>query len=81
MGDICDPMKFGGAKSVRVIGKCAGDSSVEKNRTGIMIAHRLSVVRGADRIVVMDKDEVVEQGTHQELMDLNGNWQGLNKDE
>lgn len=55
--------------------------TVEKNRTVIIIAHRLSTIRGADRIVVMDNGEVVEQGTHQELMDLNGIYRDLNKDE
>ncbi|NKA01231.1 MAG: lipid A export permease/ATP-binding protein MsbA [Proteobacteria bacterium] len=39
-----------------------------KNRTSIVIAHRLSTVLNADRIIVMEKSEIVDSGTHQELM-------------
>jgi subfamily B ATP-binding cassette protein MsbA len=39
-----------------------------KNRTSIVIAHRLSTIQNADLIVVMQKGEIVEQGTHQELI-------------
>ena len=39
-----------------------------KNRTSIVIAHRLSTIQNADVIVVMQKGEIVEQGTHDELI-------------
>lgn len=43
-----------------------------RGRTALVIAHRLSTVRSADRIVVMDRGRVVEQGTHAELMAARG---------
>jgi ATP-binding cassette subfamily B protein len=43
-----------------------------ENRTTLVIAHRLATVRKADRIVVLDRGQIVEQGTHAELTDAGG---------
>ncbi len=48
-----------------------------RNRTSIVIAHRLSTIKNADLIVVMKKGEIVEQGTHQELLNKNGMYKKL----
>lgn len=48
-----------------------------QNRTSIVIAHRLSTIQKADTIVVMHKGEIVEQGTHDELLALNGTYSKL----
>ncbi len=43
-----------------------------KNRTSFVIAHRLSTIRSADQVIVLNEGEVVERGTHQELLDIKG---------
>jgi ATP-binding cassette subfamily B protein len=45
-----------------------------KNKTAIIIAHRLSTVRGADKIIVIDKGRLVEEGKHDELVNSNGKY-------
>jgi ATP-binding cassette subfamily B protein len=47
-------------------------SRVMKNKTSILIAHRVSTIKNADRILVMNSGEIIEQGTHNELMTLKG---------
>ena len=47
-------------------------SKVSIDRTAIIIAHRLSTVRQADRILVLDNGDVIEDGTHEELVQLEG---------
>ncbi|MBK6966258.1 MAG: ABC transporter ATP-binding protein [Bacteroidales bacterium] len=49
-----------------------------KNRTSLVIAHRLSTVQHADEIIVMQKGEIVERGNHNELMALKGVYKRLN---
>jgi ATP-binding cassette subfamily B multidrug efflux pump len=48
-----------------------------QNRTSIIIAHRLATIQKADKIIVMDKGEILEMGNHQELLKLNGQYKRL----
>ncbi|HHY83697.1 MAG TPA: ABC transporter ATP-binding protein [Clostridiales bacterium] len=52
---------------------------LSKGRTTLVIAHRLSTIKNADRILVLTKDGIVEQGTHEELMELGGIYSSLYK--
>ncbi|KAI1281087.1 P-loop containing nucleoside triphosphate hydrolase protein [Xylaria sp. FL0933] len=59
-------------ESESAVQKAIGEAA--KDRTTISIAHRLSTIQSADRIIVLDNGEVVEQGSHTELVNLNGRY-------
>ncbi len=48
-----------------------------KGRTSFIIAHRLSTIREADLILVMENGDIVEQGNHNELLEMNGSYARL----
>ncbi len=48
-----------------------------EGRTSFVIAHRLSTIRDADQVLVINNGEIVEKGTHQQLLDLNGFYHHL----
>jgi subfamily B ATP-binding cassette protein MsbA len=54
-------------------------AEVVKGRTTLMIAHRLSTIESADLIVVMDQGQIVERGTHAELLALDGAYAQLHR--
>lgn len=50
---------------------------ITEGRTSVIIAHRLATIKKADKILVMEKGEIVEEGTHEELLKLNGYYTRL----
>jgi ATP-binding cassette subfamily B protein len=56
-----------------------GLERILKSRTSVVIAHRLSTVRGADRIIVMERGKIVEEGTHVKLLQRDGYYARLHE--
>lgn len=52
-------------------------TEISKNKTVILVAHRLNTVVNADKIIVMDKGKIVEQGTHSDLVESNGAYANM----
>jgi ATP-binding cassette subfamily B multidrug efflux pump len=52
-------------------------NKLTQNRTSIIIAHRLATIQKADKIIVMEKGEIIEEGNHQELLKFNGHYKRL----
>lgn len=58
-----------------------GLDQLMKGRTSLIIAHRLSTVRNADHILVLDEGRIIEQGSHQELLEIRGKYYSLYKEQ
>jgi subfamily B ATP-binding cassette protein MsbA len=52
-------------------------NNLMKNRTSLVIAHRLSTIQNADHIIVLDNGNIVEQGTHVQLLEQDGLYRKL----
>ena len=54
-------------------------SKMMEGRTSVVIAHRLSTIQSADKIIVLEKGEIMETGSHSQLLDNNGYYANLHK--
>ena len=54
-------------------------NKMQQGRTTIIIAHRLSTIQNADRIIVLKDGEIIEQGSHKELINASGEYAKLNQ--
>ena len=52
-----------------------------KGKTAVVVAHRLSTVKDADQIIVLDKGKIVEKGTHEDLTKAKGHYFNLVKNQ
>ena len=52
---------------------------IMRNRTSIIIAHRISTIKEADEIIVLDEGEIIEKGTHEQLLNLKGTYYELHQ--
>src|SRR5699024_7692288 len=50
---------------------------LSKGRTNIVVAHRLSTIKNADEIILMGKEGIIERGTHEELINIDGEYKKL----
>lgn len=55
----------------------AGLKRIRTNQTTMLVSHRVSTARHADRIIVLEDGQIIESGTHQELIKLSGFYAGL----
>ena len=60
----------------KILGKLRG---VMRGRTSLIVSHRISTVRDADTICVLDEGRIIEQGTHDELLELGGEYSALHE--
>ena len=62
----------------RMIDAVSGDtelpSDADHDKTVLVIAHRLNTIRSADKIIVLEKGKVIEEGNHETLMQMNGRY-------
>ena len=56
-------------------------NKMQQGRTTIIIAHRLSTIKNADRIIVLKEGEIIEQGSHKELIKSSGEYTKLNQEQ
>ena len=54
-------------------------NKIQQDRTTIIIAHRLSTIQDADRIIVLKDGQIIEQGSHKELLDISGEYAKINE--
>jgi ATP-binding cassette subfamily B protein len=51
--------------------------TISKNKTTIIVSHRISSIKNADKIIVLDNGKIIQQGTHNELVNIDGYYKEL----